>query len=404
MIGKKTMHVAVLSLAAAICSAAGWARADAKPSADIVDTAVSAGNFKTLVAAVQAAGLVETLKGRGPLTVFAPTDEAFSKLPKETIESLLKPESKDKLTAILTYHVLPGRVLAKDAYGLSAAATVNGQRVQIARDGARLTIDEANLLKTDIDCTNGVIHVIDRVLLPQQARIPAVAKEAGKFRTLLAAVTAAGLADTLAGDGPFTVFAPTDEAFAKLPPGTVKSLLKPENRDQLIAVLEYHVVSGRVYSDDAIGAEQAETLLGREVRISVAGDGVRINDASLVAADIDAANGVIHVIDKVLLPEPMSATAAARILRDAIHAGVPAYNHGDRHRCVQLYTQACERVVAADSGKIPSDVMAVLRLTLDRAKGIHHLGERAWSLRYGMDLAIHGLERKRIDRPVAMDK
>ena len=166
----------------------------------------------------QAAGLVDTLKGSGPLTVFAPTDEAFAKLPKETIESLLKPESKAKLTAILSYHVLPGRVLGKDAYGLRAAETVNGQRVQIARDGARLTIDGANLLETDIDCTNGVIHVIDRVLLPEQARIPAVAREAGNFRTLLAAVTAAGLADTLAGDGPLTVFAPTDEAFAKLPP------------------------------------------------------------------------------------------------------------------------------------------------------------------------------------------
>ncbi len=137
-------------------------------SKDIVDTAVAAGSFNTLVAAVKAAGLVETLKGDGPFTVFAPTDEAFAKLPAGTVESLLKPENKSKLIAILTYHVVPGNVLAKDVVKLTSAKTVNGQSVTIAASAAGVTIDNANVVKTDIQTSNGVIHVIDSVILPSE--------------------------------------------------------------------------------------------------------------------------------------------------------------------------------------------------------------------------------------------
>lgn len=133
---------------------------------DIVDTAVSAGSFDTLVAAVKAAGLVETLKGEGPFTVFAPTDEAFAKLPGGTLEDLLKPENKQKLQAILTYHVVPGRVLAEDVSGLKMAKTVNGQSFKISMNNGSVYVDSAKVLKTDILCENGVIHVIDGVILP----------------------------------------------------------------------------------------------------------------------------------------------------------------------------------------------------------------------------------------------
>ena len=134
---------------------------------DIVDTAVAAGDFKTLAAALQAAGLVDTLKGPGPFTVFAPTDEAFAKLPAGTVEDLLKPENKQKLISILTYHVVAGKVMAKDVVKLHEAKTVNGQDVKIMVDGGKVMVDNANVIKTDIQCTNGVIHVIDSVLLPQ---------------------------------------------------------------------------------------------------------------------------------------------------------------------------------------------------------------------------------------------
>ena len=133
---------------------------------DIVDTAVAAGNFKTLAAALQAAGLVDTLKGPGPFTVFAPTDEAFAKLPAGTVEDLLKPENKQKLTSILTYHVVAGKVMASQVVKLHEAKTVNGQDVKIMVDGGKVMADNANVVQTDIQCTNGVIHVIDTVLLP----------------------------------------------------------------------------------------------------------------------------------------------------------------------------------------------------------------------------------------------
>jgi len=134
---------------------------------DIVDTAVAAGDFKTLAAALQAAGLVDTLKGPGPFTVFAPTDEAFAKLPAGTVEDLLKPEDKEKLTSILTYHVVAGKVMAKDVVKLHEAKTVNGQEVKITVEDGKVMVNNANVVKTDILCTNGVIHVIDAVLLPQ---------------------------------------------------------------------------------------------------------------------------------------------------------------------------------------------------------------------------------------------
>ncbi len=230
---------------------------------DIVDTAIGAGSFKTLVAAVQAAGLVDTLKGAGPFTVFAPTDEAFAKLPAGTVDNLLKPENKDQLAAILTYHVVAGNVKAADVVKLTSAKTVNGAEVKITVSGSSVKVNDSNVVQTDIAATNGTIHVIDAVLLPPAAPAPvspptgmALAGEkdivdtaigAGSFKTLVAAVQAAGLVETLKGAGPFTVFAPTDEAFAKLPAGTVESLLKPENKQQLVDILTYHVVAARYW-------------------------------------------------------------------------------------------------------------------------------------------------------------
>ena len=137
-------------------------------AADIVDTAVSAGNFKTLVAAVQAAGLVDTLKGAGPFTVFAPTDEAFAKLPAGTVDDLLKPENKDKLVAILTYHVVPGKVMAADVAGKEMMVkSVEGSEIDVkGKDG--VTVDQAKVIKADIVTDNGVIHVIDAVIMPKK--------------------------------------------------------------------------------------------------------------------------------------------------------------------------------------------------------------------------------------------
>ena len=158
---RKTLMLTAVALA---LGGASTARAQ---GGDIVDTAVSAGQFTTLVTAVKAAGLVDTLKGAGPFTVFAPTDAAFAKLPKGTVEELLKPENKAKLTAILTYHVVPGKVLAADVAKVKDAKTVQGQAVTVAATGGKVTIDRAQVVKADVAASNGVIHAIDTVLMPK---------------------------------------------------------------------------------------------------------------------------------------------------------------------------------------------------------------------------------------------
>jgi uncharacterized surface protein with fasciclin (FAS1) repeats len=268
---------------------------------DIVDTAVAAGSFKTLATALKAAGLIEALKGPGPFTVFAPTDEAFAALPKGTVEGLLEPGSAARLKAVLTYHVVPGRLVAKDVLGREWLTTLQGQRADVRLLDGHPSIDQARIVTTDIACANGVIHVIDRVILPAADGVLETAQAAG-FKTLLAAIDAAGLREALGGDGPFTVFAPTDAAFAALPKGTLESLLQPANKAKLQAILKLHVVSGGVYSDQAAAAGKAPSLLGEQLTFTASDQGLTVNGAAIGKADVEARNGVIHVIDRVLLP------------------------------------------------------------------------------------------------------
>jgi uncharacterized surface protein with fasciclin (FAS1) repeats len=274
---------------------------DKQATKDIVDTAIGAGSFKTLVAAVQAAGLVEALKGPGPFTVFAPSDEAFAKLPAGTITELLKPENKQKLANILKYHVVSGKVLAADVK-TGGVATLAGQRVDLKADKG-VTVDGAKVVTADIAASNGVIHVIDTVIMPSDKNIVETAVAAGSFKTLARLLEQAELVGALSGEGPFTVFAPTDEAFAKLPKETVESLLKPENKDKLAAILKFHVIQGRVFSDTAAKGATVKTLNGQEVTTKGEAGKVTVGNATVTAADIDTSNGVIHVIDTVLLPK-----------------------------------------------------------------------------------------------------
>ncbi|MEX0876207.1 MAG: fasciclin domain-containing protein [Phycisphaerales bacterium] len=274
--------------------------ADAAP-ADIVDTAVAAGNFNTLAKALTEAGLVSALKGKGPFTVFAPTDAAFAKLPAGTVESLLRPENRDQLISILTYHVVPGEFDAGEVLDADTLTTLNGQRIDI--DADKTSVDGAGITATDIECSNGIIHVIDTVIMPKSDSILEIAGSAGSFTTLAAALEAADLIGALEGDGPFTVFAPTDEAFAALPEGTLEMLLMPENKDKLRGILLYHVVEGRVYADQAVKAGKADTLQGSGITIEKSRGKVKVNQATVSKADLEASNGVIHVIDRVILPK-----------------------------------------------------------------------------------------------------
>ena len=295
---------------------------------DIVDTAVANGSFTTLVAAAQAAGLVDTLKGAGPFTVFAPTDEAFKKLPAGTVEALLKDPAA--LKDILLYHVVAGKVMAADAAKLDSADTVLGKPIAIKVVDGKVMINDATVAAADVAASNGVIHVIDTVLLPPaEEAMPAepmvkdivdTAVANGSFTTLVAAAQAAGLVDTLKGAGPFTVFAPTDEAFKKLPAGTVEALLKDPAK--LKDILLYHVVAGKVMAADAAKLTSADTVLGKPIAIKVVDGKVMINDATVAAADVAASNGVIHVIDTVLLPPAEEAMPAEPMAKDIVDTAV----------------------------------------------------------------------------------
>ena len=276
---------------------------------NIVETAVSNEDFSTLVTLVGEAQLVDTLAGKGPFTVFAPNNAAFQKLlsakgNEKLLETLLDDKNRGLLQGILTYHVVPGKVMAKDVIKLANAGTANGQRVDIAFDekAGTVSVDGAKVIATDIECSNGVIHVIDSVILPEQASIVGVAAGAKTFGTLIAAAKAAGLAGVLDTKGPFTVFAPTDDAFAALPAGTVENLLKAENKDQLVAILKHHVVEGRVYADQAAKLESAKTIGGTTLSLAISKESAKAGNANIVATDIEASNGVIHVVDAVILP------------------------------------------------------------------------------------------------------
>ena len=331
-IGLITMLSVVVGLTATACTspeatteatktptASMAASPTAQPGGSIVDIAIGNPTFSTLVTAVKAAGLAETLSGKGPFTLFAPTNEAFAALPKGTLEVLLKPENKDALRKVLTYHVVSGDLMAKDLKS-GKVATVAGSTVAVEVKNQKVSVNDASVVKPDIDANNGVIHVIDRVLLPpdlslvkspaatvmavksaQAKTIVEVAASNPSVSTLVTAVKAAGLVETLSGKGPFTVFAPTNEAFAALPKGTLEKLLKPENRDALRKVLTYHVVSGDLMAKD-LRSGKVPTVEGSSVAVKVDNHGVSVNGSNVIKADVDTSNGVIHVIDKVLLP------------------------------------------------------------------------------------------------------
>src|SRR5210317_1112382 len=302
----------IAATAVASLFAAGTAFADGH-SKDIVDTAVGAGSFGTLVAAVQAAGLVDTLKGDGPFTVFAPTDDAFAALPEGTVEALLA--DIPALTDILTYHVVGAKAMSTDLSDGQKIITVQGRKVTVTINEDGVYINEAMVTVADIEADNGVVHVIDAVLIPSTlpATVVDIVVNSEDHTTLEAAVGAAGLVETLQGDGPFTVFAPTDAAFAALPEGTVEALLA--DIPALTEVLTYHVVDGVVPSETALtlDANMVETLSGKDFYVSVVDGSLYINGAMVIIADIEASNGVIHVIDAVLLPPAEDKLSIAEI-------------------------------------------------------------------------------------------
>jgi transforming growth factor-beta-induced protein len=261
----------------------------------------------------------------GTFTVFAPTNDAFGKLPSDTLDGLMKPENKAQLVDILTYHVLPEQVLSTQLRSFQRVATVEGQNLHIYKDsrrGVRVTPDGKDfktVTAADNLATNGVAHIIDGVLLPPASpatttaapklpNIVELAESVKDLSTLVSAVVAGDLVDTLSG-GTFTVFAPTNDAFAALPAGTLDSLMKPENKKELVDILTYHVLPKKALADD-LDLFQAETTVeGKPLHVQKWGGVVKVGRSlasadlkTVTAADNLASNGVAHIIDGVLLP------------------------------------------------------------------------------------------------------
>lgn len=307
---------------------------------DIVDIASKNDDFSILVAALQKADLVETLQGTGPFTVFAPTNAAFEDLLKTldiTAEQLL---AQPDLAKVLTYHVVSGKVMSTDLTDGMTPSTVNGETIKVDLSSG-VKINDAKVTTADLEATNGVIHVIDKVLVPAnfKLQVPEAEKpEAEKpttpgtivdiasgnkdFSILVAALQKAKLVETLQGAGPFTVFAPTNAAF--------EALLKSLNitAEQLLAqpdlakVLTYHVVSGKVMSTDLKDGMEPATVNGQKLKIDLK-NGVKVNNANVTTADIEASNGVIHVIDTILVPENFKLQAVDMKETEAPKTGLP---------------------------------------------------------------------------------
>ena len=306
-----------------------------------VDPAATAASnnpqLTTLVAAVKAAGLVDTLNGPGPFTIFAPANSAFSKLPTGTVETLVKPENKATLTSILTYHVIAGKKLSSaDLLKTKTFTTVEGEKVTIGGTGKGLTVNgKTKVVLADVQVANGTVFIVDSVLLPASpaagtpvateadaAAVGVPATGSGSLKgmaadpaataasnnpaltTLVAAVKAAGLVDTLNGPGPFTIFAPVNSAFAKLPAGTVETLVKPESKNTLTSILTYHVIAGKKLSSaDLSKTTSFDTVNGAKLSVAVSGKTITINGSTKVLlADVQVANGTVFLIDSVLTP------------------------------------------------------------------------------------------------------
>ncbi len=284
---------------------------------NIMDIAAADDRFDTLEAAVKAANLADALAAPGNLTVFAPTDDAFAALPAELIDALLADPS-GALTQILLYHVVPGSFDSSAVLASSSLETLQGSDLTVSLRDGKPYVNDSQIIITDIHAKNGIIHVIDAVLVPpvalpdtaaaemmDKSELPTIAEIAiadGRFDTLVAALSAAGLAETFLQPGDYTVFAPTDDAFAALPAGTVEALLA-DPTGQLTTILLYHVVGDSLSRDQIATDDYITTLEGRPLTVNRDGSAIiDINGAKLLITDIQASNGVIQVIDTVLIP------------------------------------------------------------------------------------------------------
>ncbi len=299
----------------------------------IAATAAASGDLATLTAALEAAGLVATLEGTGPFTVFAPRNAAFDALGADVVAGLLEDGNVDFLSRILTFHVVAGaEVFSTDLTDGQTVTTVEGGELTIGVAEGAVTVNGAAVVTADIEATNGVVHIIDEVLVPSETDVYETAVLTAGTTTLASAVLAAELDEALQGDGPFTIFAPVNAAFEALDPFVLDQLLAEGNVDILSKVLTFHVIAGaEVFAADLSDGQTVTTLQGQELTVDLS-DAMdpRVNGVSITTTDIDVENGVIHLVDEVIIPEfNVVETAVLTENTQTLAAAVAAAELGD---------------------------------------------------------------------------
>ena len=374
------------------------AAATERSSPNSLASVATKANLTTLLDLVKAAGI--ELPKDAKLTIFAPTNDAFAKLPREQVEFLTSVKGKSTLQAILKHHVVAQSLESSALLDRRRLTALSGQSLEI--DPATLAVDGARLVATDVAFDGGLVHVIDGVMLPELRSIEEIVAQDERFSTLRAAIDAAGLGPQLGAQnpGPWTLLAPSNKAFAAIPADALQALL--QDRPALTAVLAAHVLPTAIRRDEMLAQGSARTLLGEgTVAFALESGAITVAGARIEVADIEAANGIIHVIDRVLpahssapatasaaSASPLRAQRAAAILELAIERGVPRFNAGDTSSCAALYELAIASVVLLGDDAISPDANADLATALEQGAANQDASERAWIYRRAMDRAL----------------
>ncbi len=364
--------------------------------ADLTTVARSAG-LTTLLALVEASGI--RLPADGSVTIFAPTNGAFEAIPADKVSFLTSAEGLPTLRAILAHHIVPAALDSGVLFERRGVVALSGQSLVI--DADKLTVAGASLLKTDVAFDRGIVYVIDRVMIPETRSVAEIVGQDQRLGTLLKAVAAAGLADRLGNEnpGPWTVLAPSNEAFAALGDETIAALLADPAR--LAEVLAAHVIPGRIRRSEMIAQRSAATLLGREaVTFGLADGKVTASGANIITGDLEASNGIIHIIDRVLVPEASAAgvepaermrptvAGVTGLVELAIERGVPLFNNGNPEACAAVYEMTIAAIVDLAPGAVGNDSVLRLRAALAEGRAERDAAERAWIFRRAMDRVL----------------
>ena len=382
-----------------------YSSGDSADQSNSLGSVANAAGLTTLLDLVAAAGL-ELPQGER-VTILAPTNDAFAALPAEKVKFLTSSEGRSLLRTVLSHHITTTARSSANILDSRGLDMLSGQRITVSP--GTLQVGGASLLAADVPFDRGVVHVIDSVLIPETRTVEQIVAEDPRLSTLAAALGAGGLTGQLGprNDGPWTLFAPTNDAFAALPDGTLETLLQPDQRMALANILAYHVIPARIQQRELLSSGSLRPLNSASLDVGIVDGGLALNRSTrIVTADIQASNGVIHLIDSVLLPpaamDESSDTVVAipsilRVLEQTVELGAPLYNEGNPAACAAAYEIALRAVIELSGNELGPNLGRELRRAI--AEGSEREpAERAWRLRNAIDLAYTELSRRNEQR------